>query len=170
MTLQVNGSGSLTVPSTITAGYQIGSSVTPSQNFVISVPATPDGTLRISRGILGSTSQDVITIDGSGQLLLNANATSALGAVTKQQFDNLVVTYGVGAGNVFGVWPPTGYSMSHLLGFIPSINQIHFNGDVDNNDSMYCYTNYYGTYMEVVVYNSEQRSTPYANYLAIWKK
>jgi len=162
--------------------------VTTTQNFVLAIPNTPNGTMKLSRGNIGATTQDIFTVDSSGNLTatnnlnvsgsmtiaggltLSANATTALQPVTKQQFDNLIVTFGSGAGTVFSVWPPSGYVMGNLIGFIPSINQIHFNGDVDNNDSLYCYTNYYGDHMDIVVYNSEQRATPYANYLAIWKK
>jgi hypothetical protein len=45
---------------------QLGDSGTATNNFVIEVPVTPDGTLKISRGNIGATTQGVLTVDASG--------------------------------------------------------------------------------------------------------
>jgi len=45
---------------------QLGDSATASNNFVLSVPATPDGTVKLSRGVIGSTTEDVLSIDAAG--------------------------------------------------------------------------------------------------------
>lgn len=72
--------------------------------------------------------------------------------------------------NYFDVFPPSGYSMSNLIGFIPSIGLIHYAGGVDGNDSMRCIASYQSDRIRVFVQNTEQRSTPAANWLAIWRR
>lgn len=108
----------------------------------------------------------------SGALVLANDATFAMGAVTKQQLDRVTSLYtsGVVAGNTADIFPPYGWSMADLRAFCPSINQIYFAGDVDGNDSLYCYYQILADRIRVIVYNSEQRSTPYANYIAVWRK
>lgn len=68
------------------------------------------------------------------------------------------------------VYPPDGYTMSNLVAFIPSIRVIHYNGDVDKNDSMYCNWGKEDTRIRISCYNSEQRANPQCNYLAVWRK
>lgn len=70
--------------------------------------------------------------------------------------------------NYFDVFPPWGKSMGNIVAFIPSIHVIHFNGDVDYNDSIRCTYSYLSDRIRVYVQNTEQRSTPAANWLAIW--
>ena len=83
-------------------------------------------------------------------------------------FTNQVGSFNDGA-NYFDVFPPAGKSMTHLVGFIPSIHVIHYAGGVDGNDSLRCTYAYLGDRIRVYVQNTEQRSTPAANYLAIWR-
>jgi len=71
--------------------------------------------------------------------------------------------------NYFDVFPPAGKTMSNLRAFIPSIHVIHYAGGVDGNDSMRCTAIYLADRVRVYVQNTEQRSTPAANYLAIWR-
>lgn len=71
--------------------------------------------------------------------------------------------------NYFDIFPPAGKVMANLVAFIPSIAMIHFSGGVDGNDSMRCYGTIFATYIRVWVQNTEQRSLPAANWLAIWK-
>jgi len=72
--------------------------------------------------------------------------------------------------NHFDVFPPSGYSMSSLLAFIPSIAVIHYAGGVNGDDSMRCTWSQFGDRIRVYVQNTEQRSTPAANWLAIWRR
>lgn len=51
---------------------QIGQSATATQNFTLSVPASPDGTIKLARGNSGATTADVLTVDAGG------NVTTAL--------------------------------------------------------------------------------------------
>jgi hypothetical protein len=126
----------------------------------------------------------------SGFLTLHAQPTNALHAATKNYVDAVAgqnayrFTYGwsysqagytnqVGswndARNYFDIYPPSGYTMSSLVGFIPSIAIIHYAGGVDGNDSLRCYPVYFSDRIRVYVQNTEQRSTPAANWLAIWR-
>lgn len=70
--------------------------------------------------------------------------------------------------NFFDVFPPGGKSMANLVAFIPSIHVIHFAGGVNGDDSLVCSYSYLGDRIRVYVQNTEQRSTPAANYLVIW--
>jgi len=123
----------------------------------------------------------------SGYLTLVGNPTTGLHAATKQYVDTFaqqfVFTYGqtysqsgftnqVGSwnfgANYFDIFPPSGKSMGNLTAFIPSIAVIHFAGGVNGDDSMVCTYSYLGDRIRVYVQNTEQRSTPAANWLAIW--
>jgi len=70
--------------------------------------------------------------------------------------------------NNFDVFPPSGKTMANLIAFIPSIAIIHYAGGVDGNDSLRCIWSNLGDRIRVYVQNTEQRSTPAANWLAIW--
>jgi len=98
--------------------------------------------------------------------------------------NNLVFTsgntlYAYGYTNIVGSWnndynwvdvfPPSGKTMSSLVAFIPSIAVIHYAGGVNGDDSMRCTWANLGDRVRIWVQNTEQRSTPAANYLAIWR-
>jgi hypothetical protein len=82
-------------------------------------------------------------------------------------FTNQVGSWNNGA-NYFDVFPPSGKTMGNLIAFIPSIAVIHYAGRVDGNDSLRCTWSDLGNRIRVYVQNTEQRSTPAANWLAIW--
>ncbi len=84
--------------------------------------------------------------------------------------NNMHIESGSNSGTTSYVYPPEGFTMDDLLAFIPSIRNIYFSGDVDSNDSLYCYWSKETTCVKVVCYNSEQRATPQVNWLAIWRK
>jgi hypothetical protein len=124
----------------------------------------------------------------SGYLTLNANPVNALHATPKQYVDSRLPVYTFTSGNTiysisgftnqvgswnnganyFDVFPPAGKSMANLIAFIPSIAVIHYAGGVDGNDSLRCTWSDLGDRIRVYVQNTEQRSTPAANYMAIW--
>jgi hypothetical protein len=123
----------------------------------------------------------------SGYLTLNANPVNPLHAAPKQYVDSRLpqytFTYGqtysqsgytnqVGSWNFdanwFDIYPPAGKSMGNLVAFIPSIAVIHYAGGVDGNDSLVCTYTFFGDRIRVYVQNTEQRSTPAANWLVIW--
>jgi hypothetical protein len=145
-----------------------------------------------SINIAGSASNNVsITGDTmTGYLTLIGSPVNANHAATKSYVDTfaaLTITYGntqystsgftnqVGSfnnnRNYFDVFPPAGKTMGNLEAFIPSIAVIHYAGGVDGNDSLRCVwssTEVPGR-IRVWVQNTEQRSTPAANWLAIWR-
>ncbi len=147
-----------------------------------------DGTADITISALDNTKVAKSGDSMSGYLTLNANPVSSLHAATKQYVDARVpvytFTYGntvystsgytnqVGSwnnnANFFDVFPPSGKSMGNLVAFIPSIAVIHYAGGVNGDDSMRCTWSNLGDRIRVYVQNTEQRSTPAANYLVIW--
>jgi hypothetical protein len=90
-------------------------------------------------------------------------------AYTSSGFTNQVGSFNYNA-NYFDVYPPAGYTMAHIVAFIPSIHVIHFAGGVNGDDSLMNTYEYYSDRIRVRVQNTEQRSTPAANYLAIWRR
>lgn len=158
----------------------------------LSVPRTIngvafDGSANIT---INATDPTKVAIGGgtmTGYLTLPGNPTQNLHAATKQYVDNvasgLTVTYGASystsgytnqvgsfndSRNYFDVYPPAGKTMANLVGFIPSIYVIHYAGGVDGNDSIRCVASYLSNRIRVYVQGTEQRSTPAANWLAIW--
>jgi hypothetical protein len=47
---------------------QIGQSATATQNFTLSVPSSPDGTIKLARGNSGATTADVLSVNASGAI------------------------------------------------------------------------------------------------------
>lgn len=84
-------------------------------------------------------------------------------------YTNKVGSFNDGA-NYFDIYPPAEYTMSHLKAFIPSLHVVHYAGDVNSDDSIRCTYNIMADRIRVWVQNTEQRSTPAANWLAIWEK
>ena len=56
---------------------QIGQSPTATQNFTLAVPSSPDGTIKLARGNSGATTQDVISVDASGNINGLVKSTSS---------------------------------------------------------------------------------------------
>jgi len=52
---------------------QIGNDATATNNFVLTVPAVQDGSIKLSRGNIGATTSDVLTIDAGGNIKFPAN-------------------------------------------------------------------------------------------------
>jgi hypothetical protein len=149
----------------------------------VSFNGTADITITAADSTKVAKAGDTMT----GYLTLNGNPVSALHATPKQYVDsrlpqfeiisgasastsgftNQVGSWNFGA-NFFDVFPPAGKTMGNLIAFIPSINQIHYAGGVDGNDSLVCTYSYLGDRIRVYVQNTEQRSTPAANYLVVW--
>ena len=70
------------------------------------------------------------------------------------------------------IYPPTGYTVSNLTAFIPSLNVVHFNGDVNSDDTLFCnyQVDYTNNRVIVICNNSENRADSRINYLAVWIK
>ena len=72
--------------------------------------------------------------------------------------------------NYVYVTPPAGYTMANLEGFMPSIAQIDFGGEVDFNDTLFCKYRIETNRITVICNNSEARAASKINYMAIWIK
>ena len=72
--------------------------------------------------------------------------------------------------NYANVYPPSGYSMSNLVGFIPSIAWLAFSGDVNYDDRLWCRYQILSTRVKVTCQISENHTNSKINYLAIWQK
>lgn len=95
------------------------------------------------------------------------NNTFTYGTTSAVGYTNSVNNF-INSSNYFDVFPPAGKTMSQLIAFIPSIAVIHYAGDVNGDDSMRCIYEERSDRVRVWVQNTEQRSTPAANWLAIW--
>lgn len=87
-----------------------------------------------------------------------------------QTANQFIINCGATTGTTTYVYPPVDYTMNNLIAFIPSIRTIHFNGDVNRDDSLYCYWSREASRIVITCYNSEQRANPQANWLAVWRK
>jgi hypothetical protein len=110
-----------------------------------------------------------VPFDGSQNVRIPADYTAISGNTifSTSGFSNSTSGFNNNA-NYFDVFPPAGKTMSNLVAFIPSIAVIHFAGNVNFDDSMRCTWTNFGDRIRVWVQNTEQRSAPAANYLALW--
>jgi hypothetical protein len=147
-----------------------------------------DGTTNITINAVDSTKVPLAGGTMTGFLTLNALPTQSFHATPKSYVDSRLPQYTFITGNTvfstsgftnrlgifdntanyFDVFPPSGKSMGNFVAFIPSIAVIHYAGSVDGNDSLRCTWSNLGDRIRVYVQNTEQRSTPAANYMAIW--
>ena len=144
----------------------------------------------IYANLIGSASANISRTGDSmsGYLTLAAPPVNAYHAATKSYVEAVAAGYTFTYGNTwytnwftnwvgnwyngynyFDVFPPYGKSMGNLVAFIPSIAVIHFAGGVNGDDSMRCTWTAYGDRIRVWVQNTEQRSTPAGNWLAVWR-
>jgi hypothetical protein len=110
----------------------------------------------------------------------NNNLSSGLNQV-QQEIPTIVSGHGTSASfthiigqfndstNFFDVFPPAGKTMNDLIAFIPSVRYLHYNGEVDDNDSTRCVYDVLPDRIRVRVQNTEQRGRPSANYLGVWR-
>lgn len=146
-----------------------------------------DGTANITITATDSTKVALAGSTMSGYLTLVGAPVNENHAATKTYVDSRLPQYTIVSGasystsgftnqvgsfndskNYFDVFPPSGKSMADIVAFIPSIHVVHYAGGVDGNDSIRCTYSYLSDRIRVYVQNTEQRSTPAANYLAIW--
>ncbi len=73
---------------------QLGNSSTATENFSLEVPDTPDGTLKIGRGVSGETTSDILTVDEDN----NVSTTGTLSMGSSFMFRNKIIN-----GN-FDIW------------------------------------------------------------------
>ena len=137
------------------------------------------------------------TIYANNYVWLQDDPWHARHATTKQYVDTRIPNYSFTSGqnyvydysnivgsfngnkNFIDVYPPAGKTMANLAAFISSIHVIHFEGDVNRDDSLRCWWVYHNgsvnwpddgsaNRVRVYVQNTEQREAPAANWLAVW--
>ena len=136
-----------------------------------------NGTLSVptaTTSLKGLVQPDGITvkINPSGIISAMAGDTYAVTSGTSVNcvgFSNIISQWDFST-NYFDVFPPAGYNMTNLSGFIASLSKIYFAGNVNYDDQMLTTWEVRADRVRVWVQNSEQRATPAGNYLAIWKK
>lgn len=74
-----------------TNAVQIGQSATATQNFTLSVPSSPDGTIKLARGNNGATTADIFTVSNSGVVTFANNIVQP-----STSTDNICGAYRIG--------------------------------------------------------------------------
>jgi hypothetical protein len=120
----------------------------------------PDGTtITVSAAGVLSTA---VAPPGTQYNVKFASAVACGGFTNSTSFDD--------TSNFFDVFPPSGYGMANLAGFMASLSQVYFSGVVDGNDAIRTQWVVQGDRIRVWVQNTEQRAIPSGNYIAIWSK
>jgi hypothetical protein len=114
---------------------------------------------------LNGNNKNISSVNTLTATTINVTGEYQVDGTTRQP---VFVTYGTGGGSNFSVNPPSGFSMSNLAGFIPSIRYIYFSGGVDGNDTLSTTYSVGESNINVDVRNSEQRSSGEANWIALW--
>ena len=137
--------------------------------LILAGPPTVDNGAATKKYVDDSDSAIQIAVNNtiSGFLSSTNNTTFTYGTTAAVGYSNSVGNFS-DASNYFDVFPPTGKTMAKLIAFIPSIAYIYFAGDVNSDDNMRCIYEERVDRIRVWVQNTEQRSTPSANWLAIW--
>lgn len=80
----------------VNANVQLGDSGTATQNFTLTVPAVPDGTMKLARGNHGGTTQDILTVDAAGKVTLTQNVQSLVSFNTTDRNGGVTYTNNTG--------------------------------------------------------------------------
>jgi hypothetical protein len=115
----------------------------------------PDGTtIKISSGVISAPT-------ATGYTIVFATAQNCGGFSNSFEWNNST--------NYFDVFPPAGFNMTQLQGFMASMSKIFFAGNVNFDDSMRTEWAVQADRIRVWVQNTEQRDTPAVNYIAFWR-
>jgi len=76
---------------------QIGQSVTATNNFTLSVPASPDGTIKLARGNSGATTADILSVNASGNVTLNEITATLVTSTLAGKGSVIAKSYGTSA-------------------------------------------------------------------------
>lgn len=128
--------------------------------------------------IYNTTTKHMEVYDGTDWARLSTTrVTYGFQSITNRQQGQLQDTKTT---NFFFVTPPTGYTTTNLVGFIPSIRNIYFGGDVNSDDTLWCEYSIEGantidnptstSRIRVWCNNSENRQSADVNWMAIWQK
>ena len=102
----------------------------------------------------------VLSTVPAGYIITGGSAVNCVGFTNSFSWDD--------NSNYFDVFPPQGYSMNNLRGFMASLSKIYFAGKVDDTDNLRTQWTVLGDRVRVWVQNNEQRDIPAGNYIALW--
>jgi len=130
------------------------------------------------RGVLALATAAEVLLGTDNTKAITPNALKLAGIVPlKITYGRIMTTYLLNGQqqsnfdkNKGYVYPPAGYNMTHLRGFMASISEIYFNGDVNNDDTLWCNYEEQANRIAVTCNNSEHRHNSKFNYIAIWHK
>ena len=156
-----------TLPNATTStlgGIRVGSGLSISSGVLsYTLPTASAGTLggvRVGGGL--TISSGVLSANSTSYTINFASAVNCVGFSNQiAQWDNST--------NYFDVFPPAGFNMTQLQGFMASMSKIFFAGNVNIDDQMRTEWAVQGDRIRVWVQNSEQRDTPAVNYIAFWR-
>jgi hypothetical protein len=118
-------------------------------------PAGPQG----PQGPMGPAGPGSSLFVSSGMVVCSGGFTSKVGYQPESTEENYA-----------DVFPPTGYTMDHFKGVIPSIRNMWFAGTVNSDDISYCISYVMTDRIRIQCGNSEQRAAAQANYVTFWQK
>jgi len=150
----------------VLGGIRVGSGLTinsSSGTLSTVLPVAGVGTLggiQVGSGLTITPSGVLSSLAPPAYQISFASAVNCVGYSNSFQWDDST--------NYFDVFPPSGKSMSNLVGFMASMSKIYFAGKVNEDDSMRTQWSVLGDRVRVWVQNTEQRATPAGNYIAIW--
>lgn len=140
---------------TITINGSVISANFPTATLDVLGVVKPDGTtIKINSGVISAPAF-------AGYNITFGTAQNCGGFSNSNEFNNST--------NFFDVFPPSGFNMTQLQGFMASMSKIYFAGDVDGNDAMRTEWAVQADRIRVWVQNTEQRATPAGNYIAFWR-
>jgi hypothetical protein len=127
-----------------------------------------NGTARVTALRIGSQTAEAYFMRRSDFVVTRGelNTNNRAGG---QLYDNFDFNYA-------DVFPPFGFTMFNLMGFIANSSIILFGGDVDSNDTLWCRWQWRTDRVRVICANSENRgfattnAASYITYLAIWRR
>lgn len=91
--------------------------------------------------------------------------TSGNVALSNRQLGNLQNNFNF---NYIDIYPPAGKTMANLKGFMASISEIYFSGNVNQDDSIWCKHQINAASVRIICGSSESRADARVNYLGIW--
>jgi len=106
---------------------QIGQSATATNNFTLSVPSSPDGTIKLARGNSGATTADVLSVNASGAI---TGATISGATINSSTLNGGSITLGTAQNSTSG----TAINFTGIPSWAKKIT-VMFNGVSTNGSS-----------------------------------
>lgn len=120
--------------------------------------------------IYNTTTKHMEVYDGVNWVGLSTTKVTSGSLSILSRSDGLGDGWGNSAVNFNYVYPPTGYTMLDMVGFIASIERIDFGGNVNGDDFLWCRWAAESNRVKVWCNNSENDSDAIFQYMAIWQK